>query len=87
MNVVTYVANSTLWWVFFSLLFYREPFPADESAVQLRKIQNGKWAYGSVAEGIKYFKMAKYTEAFQCLNKALTIDAENVEGLVARGAL
>ena len=26
-------------------------------------------------------------EAFQCLNQALNIDNDNVEGLVARGAL
>jgi len=62
-------------------------FPAKEMASQLRRVQNAKWAHGNVAEGIKFFKMAKFTEAFQCLNKALSIDAENVEGLVARGAL
>lgn len=41
----------------------------------------------SVAEGIEHFKEGRNTEAFQCLNKALTIDPRNVEGLVARGAL
>lgn len=50
-------------------------------------MQNAKCAHGHVAEGIKYFKQTKFTEAFQCLNSALNIDPENVEGLVARGAL
>lgn len=40
-----------------------------------------------VADGIEYFKIGKDVEAFQCLNKALTVDPRNVEGLVARGAL
>jgi tetratricopeptide (TPR) repeat protein len=40
-----------------------------------------------VAEGIQHFKEGRHSEAFQCLNKALSIDARNVEGLVARGAL
>jgi len=59
----------------------------NESADSLRKIQNGKWALKSVAEGIKFFKAGQESEAFQCLNKALHIDPINVEGLVARGAL
>ena len=41
----------------------------------------------SVAEGIRYFKDGKYPEAMQYLNKALQIDEDNVEALVARGAL
>jgi Flp pilus assembly protein TadD len=41
----------------------------------------------SVAEGIEHFKNGRHTEAFQCLNRALSIDPNNVEGLVARGAL
>lgn len=40
-----------------------------------------------MADGIDHFKAGRHTEAFQCLNKALTIDPKNVEGLVARGAL
>lgn len=43
--------------------------------------------FRSVADGIEHFKEGRNTEAFQCLNKALTIDPRNVEGLVARGAL
>ncbi len=41
----------------------------------------------SVAEGVAHFKAGKHTEAMQHLNKALQIDSENVEALVARGAL
>ena len=37
--------------------------------------------------GIKHFKAGETVEAFQCLNMALKMDADNVEGLVARGAL
>jgi hypothetical protein len=38
-----------------------------------------------VHQGIKHFKAGTTVEAFQCLNQALTIDPQNVEGLVARG--
>jgi len=40
-----------------------------------------------VSSGVRYFKAGNNIEAFQCLNQALRIDPENVEGLVARGAL
>lgn len=41
----------------------------------------------SVKEGVQHFKSGNTVEAFQCLNKALQMDAQNVEALVARGAL
>ena len=44
-------------------------------------------AYFSYFSGIKHFKAGETVEAFQCLNMALKMDPENVEGLVARGAL
>ncbi len=51
-------------------------------------IDSMKYAFGfSVAEGVSHFKAGKHTEAMQHLNKALQIDSENVEALVARGAL
>lgn len=71
----------------FSFLFRRERFPETEYATELRQTQASKWAFRSVAEGIDHFKAGRHTEAFQCLNKALTVDPRNVEGLVARGAL
>ena len=57
------------------------------TAAALRKEQAELMALKHVALGIKYFKSGNNIEAFQCLNKALTIDKENVEALVARGAL
>ena len=43
--------------------------------------------HSSVARGVEHFKASRYIEAMQQLNRALDIDPENVEGLVARGAL
>ncbi|KAJ0181651.1 hypothetical protein K1T71_002373 [Dendrolimus kikuchii] len=65
----------------------RGGFAASEYADELRQAQASKWAFRSVAEGIEHFKAGRHSEAFQCLNKALSIDPRNVEGLVARGAL
>jgi len=62
-------------------------FPEKEIALELRKVQSAQWAIQSVSDGIKYFKAAQHSEAFLCLNKALTIDSLNVEAYVARGAL
>lgn len=69
------------------LFFCREKFPEKEYASELRQAQAAKWSFHSVTEGIEHFKCGRYTEAFQCLNKALTIDSRNIEALVARGAL
>lgn len=65
----------------------RGGFQTSEYADELRQAQASKWAFRSVAEGIEHFKAGRHSEAFQCLNKALSIDPRNVEGLVARGAL
>lgn len=45
------------------------------------------FVFYSVAEGIQQFKESKHVEAMQNFNKALQIDAQNVEAFVARGAL
>lgn len=65
----------------------RLKIPEKEYADSLKKHQSQKWAYHSVAQGIAFFKEGRQTEAMQMLNKALQIDATNVEALVARGAL
>ncbi|KAI5635391.1 tetratricopeptide repeat domain-containing protein [Phthorimaea operculella] len=65
----------------------RGGFAPSDYADELRQAQASKWAFRSVAEGIEHFKAGRHSEAFQCLNKALSIDPRNVEGLVARGAL
>merc|ERR1711915_393866 len=62
-------------------------YPPETYVTSLRKEQASKWAYKHAAQGIKYFKAGNNVEAFQCLNQALNIDGDNVEGLVARGAL
>lgn len=41
----------------------------------------------SVAEGVKRFKDGENLEAMQLFNRALQIDPENNEALVARGAM
>lgn len=62
-------------------------FPDKEVALELRKVQSAQWAIQSVSDGIKFYKSGQHSEAFLCLNKALTIDSLNVEAYVARGAL
>ena len=62
-------------------------YPPHSMAPALRKEQTSKTALSLVSRGIKYIKEGSEVEAIQCLNKALTIDKDNVEALVARGAL
>ncbi|XP_067142949.1 tetratricopeptide repeat protein 14 [Centruroides vittatus] len=62
-------------------------YDKDEYAVAIRRLQSNKWAFKSVKDGVAYFKSGNHVEAYQCLNKALQIDPENVEAFVARGAL
>ncbi|CAN7997075.1 unnamed protein product [Ixodes pacificus] len=72
---------------------HQKEFSKDEFAPALRKAQSSKWAYKScdanspLKDGVMHFKAGNHSEAFACLNKALQIDPENVEALVARGAL
>jgi len=40
-----------------------------------------------VAIGVKHFKAGEHDKAMKYLDHALEIDGDNVEGLVARGAL
>ncbi|KAK3575858.1 hypothetical protein CHS0354_034454 [Potamilus streckersoni] len=66
---------------------HQHKIPEKEYCENIRKIQSQKWAHQSVASGIKYFKAGKHMEAMQEFNRALQIDTNNVEALVARGAL
>lgn len=66
---------------------HMKEYPREEFAPALRKAQSSKWAYKSLKDGVMHFKAGNHSEAFACLNKALQIDPENVEALVARGAL
>lgn len=43
--------------------------------------------FSSVQKGIALFKEERNQDAILCYNKALSIDEENVEAYVARGAL
>ena len=65
----------------------RSGFPVGEMASALRKRQNSALAFTHVEKGIYHFKSGNKIEAFSSLTQALKIDPENVEGLVARGAL
>lgn len=60
-------------------------YPQKEMAFALAKAQYGKWALESVSKGVDEFKAGNTTAAMLSLNRALSIDADNVEGLVARG--
>lgn len=53
----------------------------------MRRHQLTRWAHKHVADGVAHFKKGEQQEAFQLLNKALSIDSENVEAFVAKGAL
>ncbi|XP_075748431.1 uncharacterized protein LOC119164176 isoform X3 [Rhipicephalus microplus] len=66
---------------------HMKEYAKEEYAAALRKAQSSKWAYKSLKDGVMHFKAGNHSEAFGCLNKALQIDPENVEALVARGAL
>ena len=70
-----------------SLMTHLGNYPDSSMAEELRKRQAANAAFKHVAVGIKHFKAGENIEAFQCLNMALKLDPENVEALVARGAL
>ncbi|XP_018021301.1 uncharacterized protein LOC108677575 [Hyalella azteca] len=65
----------------------RGQFPESSCYKQLRRHQLMCWAHKHVADGVAHFKRGEHNEAFQLLNKALSIDPENVEAFVAKGAL
>lgn len=57
------------------------PFTEYESSIDV------KCLCSSVKIGVDHFKAGRHVEAMNEYNKALEIDADNVEALVARGAL
>ncbi|XP_025051768.1 tetratricopeptide repeat protein 14 isoform X1 [Alligator sinensis] len=62
-------------------------FNEEDFAYALRKKQSASWALKCVKTGVDYFKAGRHVEAMNEYNKALEIDEQNVEALVARGAL
>nr|DBA26202.1 TPA: hypothetical protein GDO54_010494 [Pyxicephalus adspersus]DBA26203.1 TPA: hypothetical protein GDO54_010494 [Pyxicephalus adspersus] len=65
----------------------RSNFSDQDYAPSLRKKQSASWALKCVKQGVDYFKLGRHVDAMNEYNKALEIDAKNVEALVARGAL
>ncbi|XP_022053629.2 tetratricopeptide repeat protein 14 isoform X1 [Acanthochromis polyacanthus] len=65
-----------------SKLFLEEDF-----ASAIRKKQSAQWALKCVRAGVDHFKHGRHVDAMNEYNKALEIDTNNVEALVARGAL
>ncbi|KAM6160083.1 tetratricopeptide repeat protein 14 isoform 2-T2 [Erethizon dorsatum] len=68
-------------------LHYSKNFSEDDFASSLRKKQSASWALKCVKIGVDYFKVGRHVDAMNEYNKALEIDKQNVEALVARGAL
>ncbi|XP_060797147.1 tetratricopeptide repeat protein 14 isoform X2 [Neoarius graeffei] len=62
-------------------------FTEDDFASAIRKKQSASWALKCVKAGVNNFKSGHHVEAMNEYNKALEIDTNNVEALVARGAL
>ncbi|XP_014341537.1 tetratricopeptide repeat protein 14 isoform X2 [Latimeria chalumnae] len=62
-------------------------FSGEDYASALRKKQSASWALKCVKIGVDHFKAGRHVDAMNEYNKALEIDANNVEALVARGAL
>ncbi|XP_037325119.2 tetratricopeptide repeat protein 14 isoform X1 [Pungitius pungitius] len=62
-------------------------FQEEDFASAIRKKQSASWALKCVRAGVGYFKHGHHVEAMNEYNKALDIDTNNVEALVARGAL
>ncbi|KAM7011870.1 tetratricopeptide repeat protein 14 [Tautogolabrus adspersus] len=62
-------------------------FQEEDFASVIRKKQSASWALKCVRAGVNHFKHGRHVEAMNEYNKALDIDTNNVEALVARGAL
>ncbi|MGH0126720.1 UNVERIFIED_CONTAM: hypothetical protein FKN15_062889 [Acipenser sinensis] len=62
-------------------------FLKEDYATSIRKKQSASWALKCVKVGVDHFKSGRHAEAMNEYNKGLEIDPNNVEALVARGAL
>ncbi|XP_043926697.1 tetratricopeptide repeat protein 14 [Protopterus annectens] len=62
-------------------------FLGEDYATVIRKKQSASWALKCVKSGVDHFKAGRHVEAMNEYNKALEMDTNNVEALVARGAL
>ncbi|KAM3876343.1 tetratricopeptide repeat protein 14 [Diretmus argenteus] len=62
-------------------------FKEEDFASAIRKKQSASWALKCVRAGVDHFKHGRHVEAMNEYSKALEIDTNNVEALVARGAL
>ncbi|XP_006637523.2 tetratricopeptide repeat protein 14 isoform X1 [Lepisosteus oculatus] len=62
-------------------------FLGEDYGTFIRKKQSASWALKCVKIGVDHFKSGHHVEAMNEYNKALEIDLNNVEALVARGAL
>nr|XP_019959698.1 PREDICTED: tetratricopeptide repeat protein 14 isoform X1 [Paralichthys olivaceus] len=62
-------------------------FQEEDFASSIRKKQSASWALKCVRAGVDHFKHGRHVESMNEYNKALEIDTNNVEALVARGAL
>ncbi|XP_041126334.1 tetratricopeptide repeat protein 14-like isoform X2 [Polyodon spathula] len=62
-------------------------FLKEDYATSIRKKQSASWALKCVKIGVGHFKSGRHVEAMNEYNKGLEIDPNNVEALVARGAL
>ncbi|XP_053214590.1 tetratricopeptide repeat protein 14-like isoform X2 [Panonychus citri] len=67
--------------------FHNVTYPEDEYFKHLRKVQSAENARQSVEDGVNFLKAGSYLESQQCLNKALQMDSDNIDALVARGCL
>ncbi|KAK7137353.1 hypothetical protein R3I93_017436 [Phoxinus phoxinus] len=62
-------------------------FKEEDFGTAIRKKQSVSWALKCVKTGVDHFKSGRHVDAMNEYNKALEIDTNNVEALVARGAL
>ncbi|KAL4630751.1 tetratricopeptide repeat protein 14 isoform X2 [Arapaima gigas] len=62
-------------------------FCKEDYGTAIKKKQSASWALKCVKIGVDHFKSGRHVEAMNEYNKALEMDADNVEALVARGAL